>query len=187
MLALLLTTIDSNEDRAFFTQLYQNNEKLLFAVANAILHSQAKAEEVVQETFIKAIEHLRQLKGKSEEELKAWLIVVAKHVSINFVKREAQVKYFDPQDEEENESDRFTVDFTDEINYNRLKELIRELPDAYKNILYLRFVCEWSYSEIANELGISVNLVGTRVLRGREILIQRLKNEENRKKTDVMN
>ena len=178
MLAFLLMTIDNNDDRAFFTQLYQSNEKLLFAVANGILHSNAKAEEVVQETFIKAIEHLGQLKEKPENELKAWLIIVAKHVSINFVKREAQIEYFDPQDEAENEIDRYTADFTDEINYKRLKELIRELPDAYKNILYLRFVCEWSYGEIAHELGISVNLVGTRVLRGREILIQKLKSEE---------
>ncbi|HOP12117.1 MAG TPA: sigma-70 family RNA polymerase sigma factor [Oscillospiraceae bacterium] len=178
MLAILLTFIDDDEDRTFFTQLYQNNEKLLFIIANGILHSQAKAEEAVQDTYVKAIEHLAQLKGKSSEEQKAWLIVVVKHVSVNFMKREKKIEYFDFG---ENKFERYTIDFSGEINYNRLKQLIRELPDAYQNILYLRFVCEWSYSEIAAELGINVNLVGTRVLRGREILIQKLKQEEIKK------
>lgn len=186
MIEILMMSIENDDDRAFFARLYQNNEKLLFAVANGILHAQTKAEEAIQETFVKAIEHLDKLKGKDEEEIKAWLIVVAKNISINLVKKEAQIQYFDPQDETESMVERYTADLTDEINYGRLKELIRELPDTYKNILYLRFVCEWSYSEIAHELGVSVNLVGTRVLRGREILIRKLKNEESGwEKSDV--
>jgi len=166
--------MSSGEDKVFFTQLYQKYEKMMFVIANGILRSQEKAEEAVHDAFIKAIEHLRTLKGKNEEELKAWLIVVVKHVSINASRRECLVKYQDLQENPQVNTVRYTADIADEINYNRLKELIRDLPDAYRDILYLRFVCEWSYAEIAKELGISINLVGTRLLRGREMLIQNL-------------
>jgi RNA polymerase sigma-70 factor (ECF subfamily) len=177
MLALLTSEISSHEDKLFFTQLYRKYEKMMFFIAKSILRSQEKAEEAVHDTFVKAIEHLGTLKGKNEEELKAWLIVVVKHVSINTAKRECQVEYFDLQENPQDQVVSYTVDITEDINYNRLKELIRELPETYRSVLYLRFVCAWSYAEIAKELGISVNLVGSRLLRGREVLIQKLAEE----------
>ncbi len=174
MLALLTQGINNHEDKLFFSQLYRKYEKIMFAIAKGILRSQEKAEEAVHDTFVKALEHLETLKGKKEDEIKAWLIVVVKHVSINTAKRECQVEYLDMQENPQEPVQSYTVDIADEINYNRLKELIRQLPETYRTILHLRFVCEWSYAEIAKELGISVNLVGTRLLRGREILIEKL-------------
>jgi len=181
VLAFLLTLTDNDDDRAFFTQLYERNEKVLFVIANRILHTQEKAEEAVQDAFVKAIEHLSELRKKNEDECRAWLIVVVRHISFNTEKKESQVKYVDPKEEFQNEQDRYTADFTDEISYKRLKESIRELPDIYKNILYLRFVCEWSYGEIAKETGLSENLISTRVMRGREILMRKLQEENSLK------
>lgn len=178
MLSLMTSGISGHEDKLFFSQLYRKHEKMMFVIAKSILRSQEKAEEAVHDAFIKAIGHLETLKAKNEDEIKAWLIVVVKHVAINTAKRESQMDYLDLQDNPQQDLMSYTVDISDEINYNRLKELIRQLPEVYRSILYLRFVCEWSYTEIAKELGISVNLVGTRLLRGREILIQKL-NEEN--------
>ena len=178
MLALFTIGNLSRDDKAFFTQIYRQHEKMLFFIANSILRSQEKAEEAVHDTFVKAIEHLEMLKGKSEEEVKAWLIVVVKHISINTAKRECQVEYLDLQENPQDNELSYTVDINDDFNYNRLKELIRQLPETYRTVLHLRFVCEWSYAEIAKELGISINLVGSRLMRGREILIQKL-TEEN--------
>jgi len=179
MLVTLLTLIDGEEDRVFFTQMYEKNEKLMFVIANRILRSQDKAEEAVQDAFVKAIEHLSQLKGKSEDELKAWLIVVVRHVSLNTAKRESQVEYFNPQDWYIGETDRHIENFKNEINYRRLKDSIRELPSVYKDVLYLRFVCEWSYDEIGRELNIDEKLLGTRIKRGKEMLIRKLMQEES--------
>ncbi len=179
MLITLLTLADNGDDRLFFAQIYEKNEKLMLVIANRILHSKEKAEEAVQDAFVKAIEHLSELKRKNEEELKAWLIVVVRHISLNTAKRESQVEYFNPQDWYAAETDRTIEGFKNEINYRRLKESIRELPSVYKDVLYLRIVCEWSYEEIERELNIEEKILGTRIKRGKEMLIRKLMREEN--------
>lgn len=179
MLALISASGIGEEEKSFFTRLYQKNEKVMFFIANGILRSQARAEEAVQDAFVKAIEHLGELMRKSEDECRAWLIVVVKHIAINVVKRDSVIQYYGSQEYLKNEDIEFNGDFTSENNYEWLIEAIQELPQVYRNIIYLRFVCEFSYSEIAKELGISEKSIGIRLRRGREILMQKLKQEEN--------
>ena len=58
-----------------------------------------------------------------------------------------------------------------------LVELIRAMPENYRRILELRFLAEWSHADIARELNMSVGAVKTRLSRGRQMLIQRMREE----------
>ena len=55
--------------------------------------------------------------------------------------------------------------------------LIRAMPEQYRRILELKFVEEQTSREIARRLGLSVAAVEKRVSRGREMLIEKLKEE----------
>lgn len=53
-------------------------------------------------------------------------------------------------------------------------ELIRQMPEAYRAALEMRFVEERSYQEIAQALGLSETAVKSRVSRGRTLLLRQL-------------
>ena len=61
--------------------------------------------------------------------------------------------------------------------FRALVEIIRRMPEDYRRVLELRFVAEWSISDIARELGLTESAVRTRTFRGRKLLIDTLKKE----------
>ena len=65
----------------------------------------------------------------------------------------------------------------EEGEIQRMVELIRAMPENYRRILELRFLAEWSHADIAKELNMSVGAVKTRLSRGRQMLIQRMREE----------
>ena len=61
--------------------------------------------------------------------------------------------------------------------HDTFMKLIRRMPEDYRRVLELRFVAEWSISDIARELGLTESAVRTRTFRGRKLLIDTLKKE----------
>ena len=59
----------------------------------------------------------------------------------------------------------------------RLVEIIRAMPEKYREILELRFVLEYSYQEIARLQHLNPSTVSTLISRGRRLLIADLKAE----------
>ena len=51
------------------------------------------------------------------------------------------------------------------------------MPETYRRVLELRFLAEWSHAEIARELHLTEGAVKTRVMRGRQLLMERLQEE----------
>ena len=66
--------------------------------------------------------------------------------------------------------------------YAEIVYMINNLPDIYKDVLELKYVLEWSNSEISSLLGISAAKVAVRAFRGRKVLmdqINKLKGDKN--------
>ena len=61
--------------------------------------------------------------------------------------------------------------------YQRLVELIRSMPDTYREVLELRCVLEWSNKDIARRLSLSENAVAVRLMRGKALLQNKLEQE----------
>ena len=58
-----------------------------------------------------------------------------------------------------------------------MKELIRSMPETYRETLVLRYILEWSSADIAKALDITVSAVDARISRGRDKLIKILRRE----------
>lgn len=59
----------------------------------------------------------------------------------------------------------------------RIVELIRSMPERYREALELRFAWEYSNQEIAKALKLNTSTVATLVVRGRKLLIEKLQTE----------
>lgn len=151
---------------------YQCYGKKLYQVALRYMGTPAGAEDALQETMVKIILHLDDLKRlrTSQRELEAWSTTIVKRVCLSMLRKDKHLQElpeeWDPPAAE---------DVASTHGFHRLVELIRSLPETYRTVLELRLISEWSSQDIAALLRLSVNNVDVRISRGRALLARRLR------------
>src|SRR5438093_2430417 len=153
----------------------------LFATAMGLTRNRADAEDLVQDTFVKAFRFSGQFKRGTN--LRAWLYTIL-HNTWRNRRRDAsrdavevdsdQVEQAaagagggEPVDTPERILMRSTLDAD-------LQAALDELPDAFRQAVWLRDVEEFSYAEIAEMLSVPIGTVMSRISRGRRMLFERL-------------
>jgi RNA polymerase sigma-70 factor, ECF subfamily len=168
-------------DTECFYELVHPYERRVYVMAFAILQNEADAEEVAQETILKAYVHLGQFRGESR--FSTWLTRVAINESrMRIRKGHADImKPLEESRQAEPDGDYVPQDFADwrEIPSEELerKEVRQHLMSAlaaldskYREVFVLRDMEQSSIAETAQILGISTGAVKTRLLRARLML-----------------
>jgi RNA polymerase sigma-70 factor, ECF subfamily len=163
-------------ERELFHELIRPYEKSVYLAAYSLLQNEADAEEVAQEVVLKAYRGLANFRGDSK--FSTWLITIALNEARGRL-RHARVIEFDSIDEPAEEgSDVTPAVITDwrEVPHEALerkevRELlaraVESLPEIYREVFVLRDVEEMNIAETAAALGISEQLVKTRLMRAR--------------------
>ena len=125
-----------------YTQYFESVYKYVFSLCR----NEAVAEEITQEAFYKAMEHLDQFDGKCK--LYVWLCQIAKNTYYTFAKK--QNRYFSGKDIEslEQMEPRFENDYFDRETVWELHKLLHQLNEPYKEVFSLRVFGELSFSQI---------------------------------------
>ena len=187
----LIARLRAGEESAF-EQLVRSTSGRLLAAARRLLRNEEDARDAVQTAFIRAFQSLSRF--REESRISTWL----HRILVN----EALMRLRSKKDKEESIDDliptfvadghqtRDTIDWTEtaDVALERAEtaELIRkkidELPQSYRTILIMRDIEELSNPEIAELLGINVNLVKVRLHRARQALRTLLEQEFGGKK-----
>ena len=142
----------------------------LFAVAFHMCKNAADADDIVQETFLQY--YLSGKKFDNEQHIRSWLIRVAinkaKNVNHSFW-RQHKVPL-----EEYMETLVFETPEDGE-----LFETVMNLPDKYRIVIHLYYYEDFSIREIAKTLRLTENTIKVRLMRGRKMLREVLKEEWN--------
>lgn len=141
---------------------------MLYRVAVVLLRSRHDAEDAVQDTLIKYMEHQNKLQSK--EHIKAWLL----RVNINICKNKLRFYQRHPVIPLE----QLGMTYKNEADCV-LMEALMKLQAAYKEVLLLYYVEGYKIREIAGILKISESAVKKRLERGREKLNELLGGHEN--------
>lgn len=142
-------------NNAIFQALFNHYYKLLVAISFKTLHEVELAESVVQDVFVN-------LWGSRERSnisnLKAYLIISVKNRSLNeiakqknFLKYKKEIEASDINDHTENQPD------TDLLE--KIMMVIDELPDQQKKVFKMNRLDGLKYSEIAENLGLSIKTI----------------------------
>lgn len=164
---------------AALREIMQANNRRLYRIARGILRSDSEAEDVVQETYIRAFTHLDDFLGESA--LSTWLSRIAINEALGRLRnRKPQVELGSvPEATLEAQIIRFPLSSaaTDPEKSMAQREIQRvvehavdELPDTYRMVFIARVMEAMSMEETAELLGIKPETVKTRLHRARTLL-----------------
>jgi RNA polymerase sigma-70 factor (ECF subfamily) len=166
-------------DEAAIRAIMQANNRRLYRIARGILRNDSEAEDVVQETYVRAFTHLQDFRGDSS--LATWLARIAMNEALGRLRRarpsvdfstlapgvlEAQIIQFPlasaPEDPEKSMAQR-------EIQ-GIVEHAIDELPDSFRLVFITRVIEGMNVEETAEILGLKPETVKTRLHRARAML-----------------
>ncbi len=170
-------------DVASFELIMRRHNRRLYRLARGILHDEADAEDVVQETYVRAFERLADFQGKGP--LSSWLAKIAVNEALQRLRRVRPARFLSLDDpartEEVNHMAELTVagpspeQSAGREEFRRVLETaIDALPEVCRMVFILRGVEEMSIKETATCLGLETGTVKTRFHRARRILQQNL-------------
>lgn len=165
-------------DRAAFVPMIQEHYEPLFRWLVQMTHDSHLAEDLVQETFLKAFANLRRFKPGTN--FRAWLFRIAHNSLISqhrSMKRQREPLTADVEMEEEIQP---LDKLEQEEEIEQISQAIDELPEQFRSAFLLRVNEEYSFREIANILGLSEETARWRVFKARKLLMQSLNPKGNR-------
>lgn len=180
---LALVHATNNGDMAAFEELVRRYDRKLLRIALNITRNREDAEEVVQETFLRAYRHLNQFQGTAK--FSTWLTRIALNQSLARLRKQHGAKAISLDGEVQFDGEVLPIDVADwapnpEERYRAselrqiLTKTMRELRPALRVVFVLRDVEGFSTSETAEALGLTQVSVKARLFRARLELRERL-------------
>lgn len=172
-------------DATVFRTIMQRHNRRLYRVARGVLGDDTEAEDVVQETYVKAFENLALFRGDSS--LGTWLTRIAINEALGRKRKRRPTTDLGELDmiDEQGEArvlifPGVRMDSNPEANASRseirllLERAVDDLPEVFRIVFVMREVEQMSVAETASQLGIQPETVKTRLHRARRLLRETL-------------
>lgn len=151
-------------DNSAFDVLLSRYQQKLYSYIFFLVHDAEVADDLFQETFVKAIVTIRQGRYVESGKFSAWLTRIAHNLVVDKYRqdRNSNVISNDASDADLF-NDASLSDITVEMkmitnqSLSDVGRLLRELPDNQREVLYMRFYQDLSFKEIADATGVSIN------------------------------
>ena len=178
---------EAGDSIATFSQAALEHIDALYGYAMTLSRDQTEAEDLVQETYLRAVGAFGQLVPNSN--LKGWLFVIMRNAWLNQLRHKRSGPRFIELDDEQGDLARWPdqrahdpyVLYLRKLERQEIREAIESLPVAYREIVVLRDIEGFSYQEIATLLDCPAGTVMSRLGRAREKLRTLLGSWQTRK------
>lgn len=178
-----------------FGELVAKYERKIYRMARNILQNDADAEDVLQESFLKAFEHLDSFQGQSK--FYTWVTRIAVNESLMKLRKRKTDRTVSIDDNIETDEEPIVReiavwDGNPEATYTQaemraiLDKAIAGLKPIFRTVFVLRDVEELSTEETAEALGLSIAAVKSRLLRARLQLREKLTRTFRRKGDEIL-
>ena len=163
-------------DREAFSQLVETYSGKLYRLALKLLQNPQDAEDVLQETFIKAFRYIRGFDGRSS--VSTWLYRIATNEALMQLRRKHPETVSIEEPDEDGDAEQEPLQIVDwccmpeqELlsaeTRRRLDEAVGRLPNTLKTVFLLRDIDDLSTAETAEVLNLTETAVKTRLSRAR--------------------
>lgn len=177
-------------ETALFEILMRRYNQRLYRMSRMILRNDGEAEDVMQDAYVRAFEHLEQFAGKAA--FSTWLTRIAIHESLARKRRRSRMDELDamPANGETMSILKSSAPSPEAGSANAearqmLEEAVDQLPEAYRAVVVMREVEDMSVAETADSLGVSEAVVKTRLHRAHAMLRKALYARAKGRATDL--
>jgi RNA polymerase sigma factor (sigma-70 family) len=158
----LVSLYQTGNEEAFEMLLHRHKSRIYTAIY-MIVKDRYEAEDLLQDTFIKAVNTIKSGRYNEEGKFLPWISRIAHNLAIDRFRRNKRYpevvledgsRIFDSMQfsEESFETKQLLRD-----TKSRLRDLVKELPEEQKQVLIMRHYLEMSFQEIADRTGVSIN------------------------------
>ncbi len=158
-----LVALYKNGNEEAFEKLVNRHKAKIYTATLLIVKDRYTAEDLMQETFIKVVNTIKSGRYNEEGKFLPWVMRIAHNLSIDHFRKNRRY----PTVIMEDGSNVFnTLTFSEDSaesvqirkdTHSMLKQFIRELPDAQREVLIMRHYMDMSFKEIADNTGVSIN------------------------------
>ncbi len=178
MLALYMSFIDDEDDRAKFEIIYHTYRKRMVVTADSVLHNKDDAEDAVHDTFIKIARNMKSIDDPQSDRTLSYVIKATKNNAINHLNKNERRHELIKLDDVENMTDeQFFEKLSLTEGYKEIVNAIRSLSDTYRDVMFYHFVEEMKIKDIADLLGKKNSTVQQQLIRGKKKLLEILEKD----------
>ncbi len=181
MISFLLGLLNDDRDRQLFEQIYLSYRKQMFFVARSFLHSDTDAEDAVHDVFLRIASSCWDSVSRiqNETDLRNYLLKAVKNRALSILERQKKNNLPLEEDAPEQDPAGYAEDETFEkvcrnMGEARLLQSIELLPELYRDVLYYRYVLQFSVPETAQSMEQSVFATKKQIQRGKQKLLELL-------------
>ena len=137
-------------------ELYMSFHRELTAYAAAMTHDRSSAEDLVQETFLRALSHMDELRPMGQKPCRSWLYKTARNLYIDQVRRLSREV---PQSGELLEQ----AAFEEDLSQGMVAQLVGRLPESERAIFILRYFEGYNARELGEMFSLPPATVRSRL------------------------
>lgn len=148
-----------------FDLLLERNEVKLFSYIMFVVHDEHLANDIFQETFVKAIVKLQNHQYSTNGKFGSWLMRIAHNVIVDGYREQRNFRMVDQR--ENNDLSNLSGDVVQDSSVEHemvktqvmsdVKKLMMFLPTNQREVVYMRYYQEMSFKEIAEATNVSIN------------------------------
>ncbi len=174
MLLFYTLLIEEDDDKIKFEKIYTLYRKKMWYAANSILSDAYLAEDAVHNAFIGIAKNIKKINDVESSKTLSYVVTASKNAAIDMLRKRKglnEVNIDELYDVSDKESSSFykAVEIEDFV-----VKTLTEMPEVYRDVLYLLIVEQMSEKEIAKLLGRKPGTIHQQVRRGRKILKEEL-------------
>ena len=168
-------------DESAFAELVEKHLQSVYAFIYRLVGKKEEAEDIAQETFVKAWKNIKRFKKGMN--LKTWLFAIARNSSIDYLRKRKALMFSDlsrDDDSEEYEHGIRDTAPTAEMLFDakestiRIEAALQKMPLMYREIIILHYREEMTLDEAAHMLNIPLNTAKSRDRRALQALRKHL-------------
>lgn len=158
--------------------LYEAHSKTIYWAAYGVLHDRELAADAMQNAFLSAYRNRQTLDQMTEPQCRAWLYRCAVNSSIDMLRRN---KRSIPTEDAGSHTATEDLGPEEQAERNERRKAVREamdnLPEKYREPLYLYYFADLDYTQIAETLNMNTGTLKSRMSRGRAMMEKALRKE----------
>lgn len=181
---IFATMINDVDDRAFMQEVYQQNERLMYAIALKYASNTQDCEDIVHDTVEKLCKNIAKIKELPNSALRAYVVYAVRNTAINFRKHQSTINRHIQQLSDDDLSSEYDqpesiIERIEDLQEKRtsLTKVWMQLTDAEQELLYRKYVLDQTTEELSGIFQCSRDSIRMRLSRARRKSLRLMKGE----------